>query len=452
MASANSTSYDLPPLPGYTLRPLTPLSTWASDAFIQAALPVVGYWAVSLVFHAIDVFDLFPQYRLHTPAEVLKRNHVSRYEVLRDVILQQIIQIVASFSLSLFDDAPTVGKADYDVAWYAQKLRLAQRAVPYVLSAVGVNPIALASKISTSHSVLSSVLIGGKYPALLQSATVAGEQTLVPAFASWELAVASFAYWYAIPAIQFSAAIVIMDAWEYMLHRAMHMNKWLYGKPKPVPTRPWLTHSVTFHSRHHRLYVPYAYGALYNHPLEGFALDTLGAGLSYLLTGLTMRQSMWFFTGSTIKTVLDHGGYEFPYDPTHWIFPNNAAYHDIHHQSWGIKTNFSQPFFIYLDRLGGTMYKGNVTEKYERARRAAQQKLDQEKENGISTVPAGSVAASALPIDENVRPQGVSTPRISRKKATSISSPAGNFKDLTNKVNQNLQGRRANVLGMESSR
>lgn len=231
MASVNTTTYDLPPLPEYTLTPLTALSTWASDAFIQAALPVVGYWAVSLIFHAIDVYDLFPQYRLHTPAEVLKRNHVSRYEVLRDVVLQQIIQIIASFSLSIFDEAPTTGKADYDVAWYAQKIRIAQRAVPHVLSLVGVNPVALASQMSESRPMLSSVLIGGKYPGLLQSATtITGEQNLVPAFASWELAVASFAYWYAIPAIQFSAAIVVMDAWEYMLHRAMHMNKWLYGK------------------------------------------------------------------------------------------------------------------------------------------------------------------------------------------------------------------------------
>jgi sphinganine C4-monooxygenase len=205
---------------------------------------------------------------------------------------------------------------------------------------------------------------------------------------------------------------------------------------------------VTFHSRHHRLYVPYAYGALYNHPLEGFALDTLGAGLAYLITGLTMRQSMWFFTGSTIKTVLDHGGYAFPWDPVHWIFPNTAAYHDIHHQSWGIKTNFSQPFFTYLDLLGGTMYKGDVQEKYERARRTAQQKLDQELENEAKAAP---ITTPVPAIEETVRPQGVSTSRMSRKKATSISSPAGNLKDLTNMVNSNLHGRRANVLGMESS-
>lgn len=434
MASANATSSHLPPLPEYTLTPLTPLVSWISDAFIQAALPVVGYWVVSLIFHAIDVYDLFPQYRLHTPAEVLKRNHVSRYEVLRDVILQQIIQIIASFSLSIFDEAPTTGKADYDVAWYAQKLRLAQRAIPYVLSTAGLDPAGLTAKLSASHPTIASVVAGG---------------LTAPVFASWELAVASFVYWYAIPAIQFSAAIVIMDAWEYMLHRAMHMNKWLYGMISSYSLIPGyeLNKIVTFHSRHHRLYVPYAYGALYNHPLEGFVLDTLGAGLAYLFTGMTMRQSMWFFTGSTIKTVLDHGGYEFPWDPVHWIFPNNAAYHDIHHQSWGIKTNFSQPFFIYLDRIGGTMYKGDVKEKYERARRTAQQKLDQEKENEVKAAAVEPISTT----DENVRPQGVSTPRMNRKKATSISSPAGNFKDLTNKVNSNLQGRRANVLGVESS-
>jgi sphinganine C4-monooxygenase len=229
MAGANATSFDLPPLPDYALLPLPPLYTWVSDAFITAALPVIGYWIVSLMFHVIDVYDLFPQYRLHTPAEVLKRNHVSRYEVLRDVIFQQVIQVAFSLLLAAFDEAPTYGKAEHDVAWYAQKIRLAQRAVPYALSTIGLNPMGLATKLAGSQPTLSSVVMGGRYPGLLQTVTVAGEQKLLPAFASWELSFASFLYWYAIPTVQFCAAIVIIDAWEYMLHRAMHMNKWLYG-------------------------------------------------------------------------------------------------------------------------------------------------------------------------------------------------------------------------------
>ncbi|KAF2443224.1 sphinganine hydroxylase-like protein Sur2 [Karstenula rhodostoma CBS 690.94] len=428
MAAAN-TSFELPPLPEYTLRPLPPLLSWISDEALAAALPVIVYWVVSLTYHLIDVYDLFSKYRLHTPAEVLKRNHVTRYEVFRDVIIQQVIQTFAALALSWWDEVAQIGKADHDIAWYAQKLRLAQRAVPVVLSGVGVNSAALATKVAASQPDLAGVLQGGHY----------ASESVAPAFAGWELAVASALYWYAIPALQFMVGIIIIDTWEYMLHRAMHMNKWLYA---------------TFHSRHHRLYVPYAYGALYNHPFEGFLLDTLGAGLAYLVTGMTVRQSWFFFSGSTIKTVLDHSGYAFPYDPLHWIFPNNAAYHDIHHQSWGIKTNFSQPFFIFWDRIGGTMYTGNVEEKYERARRTADLKFAQEEENKARAVPAGPgpAVASALELDENPRPQQISAPRSTRRKASSISqSPADNFKGLRNKVNERLHGKRANVLGVESS-
>ena len=137
--------------------------------------------------------------------------------------------------------------------------------------------------------------------------------------------------------------------------------------------------SATFHSRHHRLYVPYAYGALYNHPFEGFLLDTCGAGLAYLISGMTPRQGMWFFTCSTIKTVDDHCGYALPWDPLQHLTSNNAGYHDVHHQSWGIKTNFSQPFFTFWDQFLGTKWTGgDVSARYERARRAAQAKVDSE--------------------------------------------------------------------------
>lgn len=441
MAAAN-TSHGLPPLPEYTLRPQPRLLSWISDEALAAALPVIAYWVVSLIYHVIDVYDLFNRYRLHTPAEVLKRNHVTRYEVFRDVIIQQVIQTFAALALSWWDEVAQIGKADHDIAWYAQKLRLAQRAVPVVLSGIGVNSAALATKVAASQPDLAGVLRGGHY----------ASESAAPAFAGWELVVASALYWYAVPALQFTAGIMIIDTWEYILHRAMHMNKWLYGmySSRLLWLLPLIL-VVTFHSRHHRLYVPYAYGALYNHPVEGFLLDTLGAGLAYLVTGMTVRQSWFFFSGSTMKTVLDHSGYEFPYDPLHWIFPNNAAYHDIHHQSWGIKTNFSQPFFVFWDRVGGTMYTGNVEEKYERARRTAEQKVAQEEENKAKAVLAPAVT-SALEQDENARPQQISAPRSTRRKASSISqSPADNFKGLRNKVNESLHRKRANVLGVESS-
>ena len=345
----NSThSRALPPLPAYTLSPLPSLVPGVSDVLLQLLLPIIAYWAVSIFFHILDTYDIWSQYRLHTPAEVLKRNHVSRYEVIRDVVLQQIIQTVFGLTMAAFDPIETIGKDEYNVAVWAQRLRLGQRVVPKFLAVLGVDAPALVNAVSESYPQLAGVLAGGYY--------------MEPGLANWELLSAKAVYWVGIPIVQFTVAIFIVDTWQYFLHRAMHMNKFLY---------------TTLHSRHHRLYVPYAFGALYNHPLEGFMLDTLGTGIAYLTTGMTVRQGMCFFTCATIKTVDDHCGYAFPWDPLQHVTSNNAVYHDVHHQSWGIKTNFSQPFFTFWDRFLGTVWTGgDVSARYERDRIAAQRKVD----------------------------------------------------------------------------
>lgn len=108
-----------------------------------------------------------------------------------------------------------------------------------------------------------------------------------------------------------------IDTWQYFLHRFFHTNRYLYKH---------------IHSVHHRLYVPYAFGALYNHPLEGFLLDTVGAVLAHSLAMMTTRQAIVLFAISTLKTVDDHCGYRLPLDPLQLFFGNNADYHDIHHQ------------------------------------------------------------------------------------------------------------------------
>lgn len=94
---------------------------------------------------------------------------------------------------------------------------------------------------------------------------------------------------------------------------------------------------------------------------------------------MTVRQGMLFFGGSTIKTVDDHCGYALPWDPLQHITGNNAEYHDIHHQSWGIKTNFSQPFFTVWDRWLDTIWKGDTEVRYERSRKSAEAKMVAEK-------------------------------------------------------------------------
>jgi sphinganine C4-monooxygenase len=102
-----------------------------------------------------------------------------------------------------------------------------------------------------------------------------------------------FAYWWAIPILQFLWASFVLDTWQYFLHRYMHTNRFLYRH---------------IHSLHHRLYCPYAFGALYNHPVEGFLLDTLGTAVAHWASMMSTRQAIILFGFSTLKTVDDHCG------------------------------------------------------------------------------------------------------------------------------------------------
>ncbi|KAK6921812.1 Fatty acid hydroxylase [Dillenia turbinata] len=148
---------------------------------------------------------------------------------------------------------------------------------------------------------------------------------------------------------QFITAMVALDTWQYFMHRYLHYNKFLYKH---------------IHSQHHRLVVPYAYGALYNHPLEGLLIDTVGGALSFLLSGMSPRTSIYFFSFAIIKAVDDHCGLWLPGNLFQVFFNNNTAYHDVHHQLHGNKYNFSQPFFVVWDKILGT-YMPYTLEKRE---------------------------------------------------------------------------------------
>jgi len=165
-----------------------------------------------------------------------------------------------------------------------------------------------------------------------------------------------YTYWWIIPCVQLLFAMFIIDTWQYFLHRLMHVNKYLYR---------------ACHSWHHRLYVPYAFGSQYSHPVEGFLLDALGTVIAESLSGMSTRQAMFLFTVTTFKTVDDHCGYKLPFDPLQLITGNNADYHDIHHQAIGLKYNFSQPWFVHWDTVLGTrMTRADIIQ-----RRKAEEKM-----------------------------------------------------------------------------
>lgn len=84
-----------------------------------------------------------------------------------------------------------------------------------------------------------------------------------------------------------------MDSWQYWIHRLFHVNHFLFEH---------------FHQTHHRLRAPYAYGALYAHPVEALVLDIFGAALAFSVPCMTTRQGIALFVFSTCKAVDDHCG------------------------------------------------------------------------------------------------------------------------------------------------
>ncbi|KXN81519.1 Sphingolipid C4-hydroxylase SUR2 [Leucoagaricus sp. SymC.cos] len=262
----------------------------APDHLVTLAVPIIAYWSLSLIFHVLDMSG----WKWLDKYRIHESEEVKKRNLVgrTEVVLAVIFQQVIQTLMGL--------------VWLEEEI-----IVP---------------------GGRAMVVKEGLKSGIVTASSVVGKEEMI-AKAAW------FMYWWGVPIFQFFAAMFFIDTWQYFLHRAMHTNKFLYK---------------SFHSWHHRLYVPYAFGSLYNHPVEGFLLDTLGAALAEWLTGMSTRQAMVLFIVSTFKTVDDHCGYSLPWDPLQMFSGNNADYHDIHHQVIGIKSNFAQPFFVHWDTLLGT--------------------------------------------------------------------------------------------------
>ncbi|XVF03351.1 hypothetical protein REPUB_Repub04eG0253500 [Reevesia pubescens] len=145
-------------------------------------------------------------------------------------------------------------------------------------------------------------------------------------------------------------AMLVMDTYHYFFHRFILHNKFLYRY---------------IHSHHHRLVVPYPFGAIYSHPLEAFLTDIIAGSLALILSGMSARTSIFFFSIATMKNVDDHCGILLPGNPFHIFFRNNTVYHDLHHQLHGTKYNFSQPFFVIWDKILGTHMPYSIEKRAE---------------------------------------------------------------------------------------
>ncbi|KAK6332203.1 hypothetical protein TWF718_002730 [Orbilia javanica] len=378
-----------PPSADPVLHPATPLLPFISDALLSCLSPIVVYWVLSMIFHYIDEYELLEKYRIHTPEEVLKRNHVSRYEVIRDVIIQQVIQFGFGWVLGYIEPEEMTGAEPWEVYRLSQTVGWS---TTLLLGLFGVDAAALSSNVTSYLSTQGAV-----------GALVAN--------IDWRWKLAEALYWICFPLLRLGLAIFILDTWQYFWHRLMHQVPFLYR---------------TLHSRHHRLYVPYAFGALYNHPLEGLILDTMGAGLAFKVSGMSMKGSVFFFGFSAMKTVDDHCGYKLPFDPLQIIFSNNAEYHDIHHQGWGIKHNFSQPFLICWDRWLGTIYTGgDAAERNRRTKERVHRQVEAEKSKkaaaGASLEQDEYAARRVLPEEDDV--DFIKTSIVSKPESAPTAEP-----------------------------
>ncbi|KAL8797644.1 MAG: hypothetical protein Q9182_007147 [Xanthomendoza sp. 2 TL-2023] len=328
---------------------------------------VAAYWTVSLIFWYIDKKDYFSQYRIHTPEEFKQRNRVTVAEVLRSILLQQVVQTALGLTLGyLLDAGDFQGREDYDIAVWAGRVHRARDALPWMFALLGIDAKTLAHQLQTYATSFASgtgkpmILLGSIFDPHLGNGKTYG-------FTSWELLAAKSIYWVLEPAARFGIAIFFSDSWQYFWHRAMHSNKWMFRN---------------IHAHHHKIYVPYAFGAFYNTLTEAFILDTIGTTLSLMLSGLTIRQTMFFSTISVMKGVDDHCGYRLPWDPLQWFNEQNTAFHDVHHQSWGIKSNYSQLYTTFWDHVCNTVCDkspAEVDELYEKGRVLARQRAEVEK-------------------------------------------------------------------------
>ena len=316
---------------------------------------------MSLIFHLISTYNLFSKYRLHPPEEFKTRHRVTVGEVLRAIILQQVIQTALGLWLGyMLEAGDHCGKEEYDIAVWARRIHQVGDAVPYILAAVGIDARTLSHNLQHYAQSFSTTASAEKPMAIVDLVMTPhiGQQAWTGGYTAWEIYAAKTLYWVLEPAARFGIAIFFSDSWQYFWHRAMHSNKWMFRTfrfpapsilTSPLPSSaeeirkdriknsPTFTHLGNMHAHHHKIYVPYAFGAFYNTLSEAFILDTIGTTLSLMLSGLTIRQTMCFSTISVMKGVDDHCGYKLPWEPLQWGNEQNTAFHDIHHQSWGIK-------------------------------------------------------------------------------------------------------------------
>lgn len=133
--------------------------------------------------------------------------------------------------------------------------------------------------------------------------------------------------------------IYLDDFIYYGFHRLMH--------------RPWWFRRV--HSKHHRIYTPWAITGNYMHPFEYVATGIIALIGPVLLGSHVVVLWLWIIWRQW-EAAEGHCGYAFPWSPTRFLpFSDGALHHDYHHSR--VKGNYAG-FLSWCDTLFNTKIKG----------------------------------------------------------------------------------------------
>ncbi|KAI9718465.1 MAG: Cholesterol 25-hydroxylase-like protein [Chrysothrix sp. TS-e1954] len=343
-----------PPAPSCTLVPQASLIPRISDSTLAVLLPTLVYAVAGGFFHLLDTYELFSNHRIHPSGDELKRNHITKWQCLQGVVRYHVMQISIGLFLDYGSSPTMVGDDNCRILRAANAISQSRNLVPMALTSMGIDAKGFGFATQGISARLAQV-VGGDY---MSSENVQQR----PTFSAMEVSLAKFVVFIGIPAIQYLVALAVVDTWIYFTHRLCHVNKTLYR---------------LVHAQHHRIYVSYAYGAVYAHWLETLFLDILSFVLAGEVARFSARQSMVFGSFATIKTLSDHCGYVFPWDPFRLVNNNGAVFHDLHHQSWGLKHNFST-YTVFWDNILGTTWadKAGADARYKRVHDLTAKKSD----------------------------------------------------------------------------
>ena len=190
--------------------PHTPLLPFISDAHLLLLLPTGAYWAYGLLFHWIDQRGYLARYKLHTPAEILKRNKVPMSKVIFSILFYQVTTIFLGFWMLRGSEPDPQGHEDRDIALWS----------------LWLSQIRKFSSLS-GWAIWGDTTIDSRFPAYSDIETKTGDIVTISALG---LIAAKTMYYLLVPLAQFALAVFIADTWQYFTHRIVHTNQYLYSE------------------------------------------------------------------------------------------------------------------------------------------------------------------------------------------------------------------------------